>query len=804
MSEKPTYEELEQRVRELETAETIQKRMFEALQESEGRLRSLINALPDLVWLKDTNGVYLACNARFESFFGAKEKEIVGKTDYDFKSKDVAEFFRSYDQAAIKKGGPSVNEEEITFADGHREILETIKTPMYSTDGKVWGVLGIGRDITERKKTEAALHESEQKYRVLFDSFPLGVTITDEIGNIIEVNEKSFELLNISKNVHQSRIVDDPTWRIMRPNGSDMPPDEWAGVRALKENQLFENPEMRVVKPNGETIWLSVVAAPLPLEKFGVVIIYGDITDRKSAQMKQAATQQELLERTQFIEMILDYLPIGLGVNFIDSGEVTYLNKKFEEIYGWSKTDFPNIVHFFENVFPDPLKREILREKIMNDIASGDPERMAWENLEIITKTGEKRIVYAKNIPIPNQNLMISTVQDFTEKRKLELQIQQAQKMESIGRLAGGVAHDFNNMLSVIIGHAEMALNDLDPDGVPMLRDALIEIRDAGERSADLTRQLLAFARKQTVLPKVLDLNKTIAGMTKMLKRLIGEDIDLKWLPGKNVWPVKMDPSQIDQILANLCVNARDAITDIGKIIIETGNAEFHEADCNKHSGLQPGKYVLLAISDSGCGMETETLSNIFEPFFTTKESYKGTGLGLATVYGVVRQNNGFINVYSEPNYGTTFKIYLPRYYKKADVLSEKDKEQSVKEGHEMILLVEDEPAILRMTTMMLKSLGYRVMAARTPGEAIRLAQEHAGKLHLLLTDVVMPEMNGRDLNKTIMATHPNIKHLFMSGYTADVITHHGVLEDGVNFIQKPFSREQLSGKVRGALDKNI
>jgi CheY-like chemotaxis protein len=289
--------------------------------------------------------------------------------------------------------------------------------------------------------------------------------------------------------------------------------------------------------------------------------------------------------------------------------------------------------------------------------------------------------------------------------------------------------------------------------------------------------------------------------MLKMLRRLIGEDIDLAWMPGKNLWPVKMDPSQIDQILANLSVNARDAIEGVGKITIETLDITFDEAYCAAHTDFTPGEYVLLAVSDDGCGMDKETQSKLFEPFFTTKAVGEGTGLGLATVFGAVKQNNGFINVYSEPGHGTTFKIYLPRHMGKAEQIQAKGLASPAERGHETILLVEDEQAILEMTTMMLKHLGYRVLAASTPCEAIRLAEQHAGELHLLMTDVVMPEMNGRDLARRLLSLYPDIKRLFMSGYTANVIAHHGVLEEGVHFIQKPFSMMNLADKLRETLD---
>jgi CheY-like chemotaxis protein len=369
-----------------------------------------------------------------------------------------------------------------------------------------------------------------------------------------------------------------------------------------------------------------------------------------------------------------------------------------------------------------------------------------------------------------------------------------------VGRLAGGGAHDFNNMLGVILGYAQLAMLKIGQDD-PLHAD-LDEIRKAGERSADLTRQLLAFARKQTVAPQVLDLNETVEGMHNMLRRLIGEDIDLAWRPGSNLGPIFIDPSQVDQILANLCVNARDAIADTGKITIETDSACFDEAYCTDHAYFVPGEFVMLAVSDDGCGMDPETLGVVFEPFFTTKELGKGTGLGLATVYGIVKQNNGFINVYSEPGHGTTFKIYLPQHAAKAAPRSEQEQAPAPAAGGETILLVEDEQAILEVATRMLEQMGYGVIAAATPGEAIRLAREHQGRINLLMTDVVMPEMNGRDLAGNLISIYPGMRRLFMSGYTANVIAHHGVLDQGVHFLQKPFSMQDLAAKIREALDR--
>jgi PAS domain S-box-containing protein len=408
-------------------------------------------------------------------------------------------------------------------------------------------------------------------------------------------------------------------------------------------------------------------------------------------------------------------------------------------------------------------------------------------------------------IEMNGEQVLLETFVDITERKvaekereRLQMQLIQAQKMEAVGQLAGGVAHDFNNMLGVIIGYSELILEQVDP--TQQFHAELMEIQKAAHRSADLTRQLLTFARKQTVAPQVLDLNQTVEGMLNMLRRLIGENINLIWMPGNGLWLIKMDPSQIDQILANLCVNARDAIAGVGKITVETENTPLSEDYCVTHAGSLPGEYVRISVSDTGNGMDTETLAHIFEPFFTTKGVGEGTGLGLATVYGAVKQNNGFINASSEPGRGTTFTIYIPRYRDNVLPAARTVAGDNIPSGTETILLVEDEPMILKMTTQMLVGQGYHVLGASSPWEAIRLAKENIGSIDLLMTDVIMPEMNGRDLVKQLFSISPNIKCLFMSGYTASVIAHHGVLDEGVHFIQKPFSMSDLGEKLREAL----
>lgn len=570
-----------------------------------------------------------------------------------------------------------------------------------------------------------------------------------------------------------------------------------AAGEALRGGSPYDE-EYRVLRPDGS---LRIVhscgrvmsdAAGRPHRMFGSM---QDISERRQAL-------EQIREHEAFIRNILETVDEGFIV--VDRQyRIISANRAFCAMVGIGEAELQGrpcheVVHgaarpCFEKGEDCPIERAF---------ASGMPQSAfhCHEDAE-----GGKRYVELKAFPVTDSTgavvSVIETVNDVTEKRKLEEQLLQSQKMEAVGRLAGGVAHDFNNMVGVIIGHTELALRQLEPGH--RLFANLQEVRKAAGRSADLTRQLLAFARKQTVVPRVLDLNSTVEGMLKILRRLIGEDIDLAWLPGKEVWPVRMDPSQLDQILANLCVNARDAVTGVGKVTIETRNAAIDEAYCAGHPDAVPGEYVLLAVSDNGCGMARETIDRIFEPFFTTKELGKGTGLGLATVYGIVRQNNGFVNVYSEPAQGSTFKIYLPRH---AAPIGEQPEEAAVLPvpgGHETILLAEDEPAILEMVREVLSGCGYRVLAAASPREAIRIAREHQGQIDLLITDVIMPEMNGQELAETLRGLFPRSRKLFMSGYTDDVIVHHGVLAEGVHFLQKPFTIQALAVKVREVLDAN-
>jgi len=646
-----------------------------------------------------------------------------------------------------------------------------------------WGML-----LAYFQKTRNELKRNEEKYRRLTDnakdmiyrmSLPSG-----EYEYVSPASENIFGVSPESWYTNPILIRD-----IVHPEFHEYFKEKWA--RLLK-GTLDPSYEYKILYKGSKIKWIHQRNVDVRNEKGELIAIEGivtDITDRKAIEdsLRESEARFKVLHNASF----------G-GISIHDKGTIIDCNQGLSDMTGYSVDELTGMDGLL-------LIAEQSRSMVMDKIFSGDEK--AYEAVGL-RKNGEEFFMQleARNIPYKGKEVRTVEFRDLTEQKKAEQdkqdlqdQLVQAQKMESVGRLAGGVAHDFNNMLSIILGNIELVQDDIDPDSTVFSR--ICEIKKAGLRSADLTRQLLAFARKQTSSPKILNPNHTIEGMLKMLKRLIGEDIDLLWCPKKHLWSVKMDPSQIDHILANLCVNARDAIQDVGKITIETDNIRFDNDYCRQHTGFMPGEFVLIGVSDNGCGMDKGTISKLFEPFFTTKGQGEGTGLGLATVYGIIKQNNGFINVYSEPGQGATFKLYIPRHGKSQDEEPVVVKEKSQK-GFETILLVEDEKSILQMVKIMLERLGYTVLTANSPEEAIRIGNPSNIKIDLLITDVVMPSMNGCELAKTIAKVLPNIKCLYMSGYTSNVIAHRGVLDEGLNFIHKPFSKKDISLKIREILDE--
>lgn len=706
--------------------------------------------------------------------------------------------------------------------EGHAPVIREIVCPIFRGD-RIVAIIGTGNkpadydendieivsqvgdlswDIIERKLMEQAVALRDQQYKTLAENSPDLVVRFDKELRRTYVNPawerasglKAEEVLHVS--------AAEIPWILKRaaPEFLEKLKQVFAGAGPQKVEFCAEN-------ARGEMLALDYVIVP-EYDRDGAIVsalaVGHDISERKQAEDLRIRLQTQLAG--------------ALEMARLGPWEYDVINDRFtfnDHFYRIFRTSAEQVGGYFMSSaeygsrFVHPEDMHLVAEEIEKCIETMDPHFSRKLDHRMIYADGNVGYISVQfYVEKDYQGRTVKTYgvnQDITEQKrgeeereKLQAQLNQVQKLESVGRLAGGVAHDFNNMLGVILGHAELAMVKIEQSHV--LFTDLDQIRKTALRSADLTRQLLAFARRQTISPRILNLNHTVEGMLKILQRLIGEDIDLAWFPANGLWPVKVDPSQVDQILANLCVNARDAILGVGKITIETGNTLFNNDYCIRHPGFPPGKLVMLAVSDNGCGMDQETIGKIFEPFYTTKAMGKGTGLGLATVYGIVKQNNGFINVYSEPGQGTTFKIYLPR------TEEEPAEEQAVLvkrelRGKETVLLVEDEEAILALGKTILQRYGYEVLASRSPTEALRMAQSHPGPIHLLITDVVMPEMNGKDLKGKLAELRSGLKSIFMSGYTANVIAHHGILDKGIDFLQKPFSVQTLLEKIRDVLD---
>ena len=752
-------------------------------------LQDLMESGPAVIYLTDTEGRFIAVNRQFASLFGLEQSAIVGKSRDEFMPPEIAAQHRNNDLTVMKNGERIVVEEQNQEADGIHHYM-TYKFPLRDEEQTIVGVAGISIDITAQKKTEEALTLERDFLEAIFNSVPGMLYLYDTEGNLVRWNQ-NHELMTGYTTEELSHMTLGK-WYEGDPEGMA------AVTKGLEETMTkgFGSAEANLQTKDKRKIPMYFTACPLTIRGKQYFTGIGiDITERK--QSEKALRESEERFENLFQRAPLAYQSLDDDDRFIEVNEAWLLTLGYrkEEVTGKWFGDFlaPESLDSFRENFARFRKEGSLRAEFGMVRKDGERRTIAFDGRVGFRKDGSFEKTHCILRDITDQR------QVEAEKERLQKQLIQSQKMESIGRLAGGVAHDYNNMLGVIIGYCELALGKIS-ERDPVYTD-LQEISSAAKRSADITRQLLAFARKQTIAPELLDLNETVAGMLKMLHRLIGEDITLDWQPDPSIKPVRMDPTQLNQILANLCVNARDAIAGVGTVTIETGSMSFDRSYCAEHAEFQPGDFVMLAVSDDGCGMSKDMLGKIFEPFFTTKELGHGTGLGLATVYGIVKQNSGFINVYSEPGKGTTFKLYFKSSEGGAEGGKQKnDVRQSGKTG-ETILLVEDEPALLKMTNTMLERLGYRVIPTNGGKAALEAAEDYPGTIDLLLTDVVMPEMNGRDLAERLKALYPGIRQIFMSGYTAKVIASRGVIDGGTHFLQKPFTENDLASRVRLVLD---
>jgi two-component system cell cycle sensor histidine kinase/response regulator CckA len=895
-------------------AESKRKQTENALAAEHNLLHTLINSLPDRIYVKDTESRFLLNNFAHIRYLGAKsQEEVTGKTDFDFRPPEFANRYWADDQNVIKSGEALINREEPTVFSSNRTGWHlATKVPLLDPQNKIIGLVGISRDITERKMMEEALKESVSLLQATLESTADGILVVDKSGKIASYNRRFAKMWSIPDDIIASRNDDlvlnnvlgqlkDPEAFISKVRELYAHPDESSfDVLEFKDGKIFErysraqkidgNPvgrvwsfrdvtvrkkaeqEIRLLAQtiastqdcisitdledkiifvneaflktygytreellgqpisilrsaktsleigsrimtitstggwSGELFNLRKDGSEFPIELWtsavkddgGKVIamvgVARDITERKRAE--EALRENEELFRTTLYS-------IGDGVITTDTnGNIQQMNHVAEILTGWNETEahgkkVDEIFKIFNEQTNAPALNpvaSVLKKGIIVGLAN---------HTVLIARDGTRRPIADSGAPIRNfkgeTTGVVLVFNDQTERRSLQDQLFQAQKMDAIGQLAGGVAHDFNNMIEIILLYGSMLEEELPPTDPSQKK--IKAIIDTAERSANLTKQLLAFARKQIIAPVPLNLNQELIPLKKMLGRLIGEDITLEISLREDLWNIKIDPVQITQILTNLATNARDAIENTGSVRIETVNIRIEETLWQGSKKIPAGEYVQLMFSDTGKGMNKEIISHIFEPFFTTKPKGEGTGLGLSTIFGIVKQNNGFINAYSEPNHGTTFKIYFPRYQGATETPHERLQESQLT-GTETVLIVEDEEEIITLAKIALERYGYKVLSAQSPSDALAICEKYGDKIDLLITDVILPEMNGKELKERIEVKYPGIKVLFMSGYPADIVAHRGVLEEGVEFLPKPFTQILLAKKIREVLSR--
>src|SRR6266850_1561289 len=636
----------------------------------------------------------------------------------------------------------------------------------------------LGLTQYRQNKTEDTL----QRHNRAMDSAVNGIAIVDAKGQHTYANAAFAQMLG-----HESAesIVGRPWQEVYAPQ--DVERVEKEIRESLRKTGKWYGP-MNIHRRDGSALPVEMAITSLP--DGGVVCVSRDMTAKRDAENARAQAEAKykmLVEQVAAISYIAE-----LGIH----GEWLYVSPQVETMFGFSTEEWlGDSKAWTQHVHPEDHKIVEAAEA-----ASQRGERFQAE-YRVVRKDG--RVIWVSDTAVVVEGsdahpLMEGIIVDITERKQLETQLQQARRMEAIGRLAGGIAHDFNNLLTIIKGYTELALNR--PKISPELQADVERIEDASERASTLVRQLLAFSRRQVLQPKLLDLNSIVMGLDKLLRRLMDEAIQMSTVPGKNIGTIKADPGQMEQVIMNLVVNARDAMPTGGRLTVETANVELDAAYASDHATVKPGQYVMLAVSDTGTGMSPETVAHIFEPFYTTKESGRGTGLGLSTVYGIVKQSGGYVWVYSEVGRGTTFKIYLPRVDAPAEDLELPRAPETVA-GTETILLAEDDPMLRPLTKGLLERLGYTVIDAENAATALEAARHHGGPIQLLVADVVMPGASGRELARQLEKTRPRTKVLYVSGYTDDAIVHHGMLEPGLNFLQKPFTPATLARKVREVLD---
>jgi PAS domain S-box-containing protein len=754
------------------------------LADREARLSAIVNTGPECIKLLAADGTLLEMNPAGLAIMEADSpgqvigKYLIGK----IVNKPYYKAFRDLNQR-IFRGEDGELIYEITGFKGTRRWLQTHATPLRDKKGNIWAALAITRDITKQKKAEDELRASEARFRALFEHSTDAVVLFDKNWEIIFCSTSIQRILGIQpEEMVGTHALDwvHPEDRPQAQRNYQYVLDHPGGTLTGRVRLRAHNGSYKFIERN----FTNLLDDP----QIGAIISnIRDITEKVRTDEALRGSEERFAKA---------FKSSPLPITITKRPETCYLdaNDAALELFGYSRHEVIGRTVEELKIWANPEDREIF-ERLLKE--SG---RVQALQTTFRTRKGELHHVelFADLIQLAGSTCVFTIVRDITESLKLEAQFRQAQKMDAIGRLAGGVAHDFNNMLAVIVGYIQLLQDQVSPVG--SAQKHIEQIRKACERAAGLTRQLLAFSRKQVVQPKILNLNAVVNNLSKMLLRMIGEDITLSMVPGIPLGSIKADLGQIEQALVNLAINARDAMPHGGRIVIETRNAELKEDHAQYRPAVVSGSYVMLSVSDTGTGMDGPTMARIFEPFFTTKGAGKGTGLGLSMVYGIVKQSNGYIWVTSEPGKGATFKLYFPRVNEEAEPLITQTVDPPTVGGSETILVVEDDHSLRELVVELLEESGYKVVEAVDAKEAINIAKKKKN-IHLLLTDVIMPTMSGSELAKQICKLRPQMKVLFMSGYSGDLVANHGILEAATNLVEKPFTKHALLTKVRAVLE---
>ena len=752
-----------------------------------GRYQLLFENSKASVFITTPEGRYVDINPAGLELFGYASREEMLSLNVATDIFADASGRKAYFQKLEKDGYVKDFKLELKRKDGERITVLVTASAVRDNSGNTIAYQGIHRDITEREQKSEALREDLERLDLALQSANLGVWHLDIIKNRRDFDEQAFLLLGLDPETFTG--THEEYLRVVHPDDHDK--IKTALERSIEHNVPYAS-EYRVIWPDGSIHYIAGRGKIVRDEAGRAVKMHGihwDITENKKAEEARAESEERFRRLIQNSNDIIDLLDEKGVQKHISGPSERVLGYKPEELAGKSASEF---IHSDDLESVKKMFTELVQQP-------GAVRTVEYRHQHKNGKWISLEAVGSNLLHDPIVKAVVVNIRDISERNRLQEQLQQALKMEAIGRLAGGVAHDFNNILTVISGNvdlARIALNRADP-----LIRYLDNAMKASDSAASLTLQLLAFSRKQIIEPKILNLNDLVLNVRQMLVRLIGENIELNIsLAREELGSVRIDPGQFEQVLVNLAVNARDAMPQGGKLVIETANITLDEIYCSDHAQAQPGNFVMLAVSDTGHGMSEDVKEHIFEPFFTTKNVGHGTGLGLATIFGIVKQSSGTIEVYSEVGNGTTFRICLPLVEKRAEKLTKERLPVDILKGSETIMFVEDNSSVRQVGAMILNDLGYKTIEARNGDEALMLAERHTGQIHLLMTDIIMPGINGRELSERLTKLYPDMKILFTSGYTENIIVHHGILDSSLNFIGKPYSLQPLASKIREVL----